>query len=576
MTRVRRLRLLVLAGLISLLPAAAVPAAEPARPGDPSARVLAEVVLPDLRATLGHLEATMAAVAPGTLPPGALTAMAGARFKDPGLSGLGAGPVVVMVVAPEGAAGTPGAVLFLPVKDPKAYQDATAAMGLTSSSARGLLIAASDARALPAARALESRYRAIGAEKASASLDLRLRINAPRLMELYGPLLRLGASSMIEKMSQAPAAGTGKAPPAFVASILRLELLGVLALLEQIEEARVDLAFLPDSVASETVLAARPGTALADLAQAPPPGPNRAAAIVAGTGTMAGWYRFDGARFSTFVLGILREAPADPGLAAILTPEVLELIREAGAVYTGEGAMSADFRPGAGGTPEMKVQAVAGVADEGRALAMLERTYAFVSPLMESIVESGQEVKFALEKNVRQTGGVPVHRVRLTPPKSTAKGKPAKGAKPAKAAPKPTTPSALPFNAFDVEFAFAHGYYLSASDAAGLDRLVARAATASEGAPTLQAEKAFGPGRQGYMDYDFLSVLKSMPVPEGQPNPFAALAEVEPAPLLYAFSMDGGKFSFEQRLPLKPLAGMMAAIKKAEALKPAKPQPETP
>jgi len=118
--RVRRLRLPALAGLSSLLFAAASPAAEPARPGDPSARVLAEVVLPDLRATLVHAEATLASVAPGTLPPGTLQAMLGAQLKDPGLAALGAGPVVALVLAPESASSAPGVVLYLPVKNAQA------------------------------------------------------------------------------------------------------------------------------------------------------------------------------------------------------------------------------------------------------------------------------------------------------------------------------------------------------------------------------------------------------------------------------------------------------------------------
>jgi len=571
--RVRRLRLPALAGLSSLLFAAASPAAEPARPGDPSARVLAEVVLPDLRATLVHAEATLASVAPGTLPPGTLQAMLGAQLKDPGLAALGAGPVVALVLAPESASSAPGVVLYLPVKNAQAYQDATAALGLASSSAKGLVIAASDAPTLASGRALEARYRAIGAARGSGPApDLRFRLFAPQVMEKYGPLLRLGASAMVDKMRETPAAAAGKAPPAVLFALMRLEVLGALAALEQLAEARVDLSLLPDVVASETVLVSRPGTALAELAQAPPPGPNRAASLLEGGGSLAGSYRFDGARLSAFMLGLIGSVPDDPALAAVLTPEVLEVLRESGSVYTGEGAMRMDFRPGKGEVPEMVMQAVAVVTDEARALALVERSFALLAPMLEGLAGPAEQVQVTLKKDVRRTGGVAVHSVRVAPRSPAAKVTAAKSKTKKAPATPPATP--FPFDAFDMQFAFTHGYYLAARDAAALDRLVARAGGPAEGASPLRAEKAFGPGHQGYMDYDILALLKSMPAPAGQPNPFGALAEGQSEPFLYAFSMEGGTMRFAQRMPLKPFASLVAAGKKAGAEKAEKvPQP---
>jgi len=563
-----------------VLLAAGVRAAEPVAK-DASARVLAELTLPDLKATLTHVEDVAASFAPsGTLLPGTLTALAGEKLKDPGLHGLAAGPIVVMVMAPDSAAATPGVVVFIPVKDGKAYQDATAGMGFASSSSRGLVIAASDARTLAAGRGLESRYRKAASLPARVARDFRLSLNAPRLMQLYGPLLQLGAAAAAEKLKEVPPSAKpgGTPPPEALAAIMRLEMAGAISLLEQLDELRVDLSLTPEALDSETVMVARPGTALAEVAQAPPAGPNRAAAILSGAGTMSASYRFDPARVSAFIVGLATAMSSDPALAGFLTPQVLDLIRESGAVYTGEAAMRMDMRPGR--MPPFAMEGVVGVTDEARALALADAGVALAVGWLDSLSHGSEPfpVQIKLERDVRRVGGVAVHRVRFSerpaPAKAPEKKTGGKKAAEKKAADKKAAdrkPADLKaadlfkIESFNTEFAFAHGYYLTAQDPADLDRLIGRAGQPGT-ASTLQAEKAFGPGKQAYVDYDFLGLLKAMPAFEpGKPDPFAALRGVTTEPMLYAVSLERGTIRFETRMPLSAFKALAAAAEKDKA-----------
>src|SRR5262245_66342988 len=82
--------------------------------GDTAPRRLGYVTIPDLRATLGRVEQVAAVVSPGTLAPGTLVAGLGAQLGDPGLAGLGHGPVVVGVLGGAPAARQPSLAPCVP------------------------------------------------------------------------------------------------------------------------------------------------------------------------------------------------------------------------------------------------------------------------------------------------------------------------------------------------------------------------------------------------------------------------------------------------------------------------------
>src|SRR5262245_8184039 len=108
--------------------------------GEAAPRRLGFVVIPDLRAMLGHVEQTASVVAPGTLPPGALTAGLGAQLGDPGLAGLGRGPVVLVLSSGATPAAPPSVSLFVPATSAEPYEKAMRAMGWTPTRAAGLVM----------------------------------------------------------------------------------------------------------------------------------------------------------------------------------------------------------------------------------------------------------------------------------------------------------------------------------------------------------------------------------------------------------------------------------------------------
>jgi hypothetical protein len=249
---------------------------------------------------------------------------------------------------------------------------------------------------------------------------------------------------------------------------------------------------------------------------------------------------------------ILKESASDPAAADLLTADVLDLVRQAGAAYGGQAA----YRMSAGTGGRLNVDAAFQVTDEARAMAMIEKGLLLFAPggAWATLLED-TKMSMTLQKNARRHAGVAVHRLKVKA-----------------AGTKPLTPeqkaAQAPFLR-DTEFAFAGGYYLSAQDAPALDALIDRAAAASA-APgpglVLRAEQAFGEGRHAYVDYDLVGLMKAVstmtPSPKGQPNPFAALPD-SAEPMLSAVTLSDGQIRWQSRLPLRSFALMSETAKKA-------------
>ena len=289
--------------------------------GDAVPRRLGFVVIPDLRATLGRVEQMAAVVAPGTLVPGALTAGLGAQIGDPGLGALGPGPVVLTLFSGASPAAPPSVAVFVPTSSPEPYERAMKAMGWTATVVPGLVMGHSPKGAPPRAE----DYPRVAAEAFTG--DLRLSLNAVEVMDVYGKALSSAVDAMVAGLANTPAAKAEGAPrPASVARILQLEMRGLLMMLEQTDSVRMDVGLKPDAVVSETVIGARPGSALAELTTHPAAGGSAAAAFLEDPALMTATYQLDAARVSAFVNDLLRRASADPHTADLATPELQALL----------------------------------------------------------------------------------------------------------------------------------------------------------------------------------------------------------------------------------------------------------
>lgn len=533
---------------MSLLCAALLAVSGLAAGGDAGPRRLGYVVIPDLRATLGRVEQVASLVAPGTLPPGALAAGLGAQLGDPGLVALGRGPVVLILRRGTTPQGPPSVAAFIPTSSPEPYEKTLTTLGWSVSRAPGLVMGSSGKAPPPPA----DEYRRLEAEPFAG--DLRLSVNAVELMTTYGTAMQSALDTMASTVSSAPAGKTPGAPaPASIARLLQLEAVGLLLLLDQTESVVVDVNLQPDAVVSETVIAARPGSALAELASHAPAGANGAIGLLSRPSVMTAAYQLDGARVSAFGSDLLRRAAADPRTAALATPELQSLLDQWGRAFTGEAAVAMRSGPGAPLIAEMLLK----VRDEALALAFMEKGAALLAPggsWQRVYADLGVPMHVGLQKNVRRHVAVAVHRFQM---KMEAKDLPA------------DQQAQLALFVRDTDFAFAHGYLVSAQDPQALDGLLDRVLAARAAAPpTLQSVLAFGSGAHVYVDYDVFGLLRSvssaMPT-GGAANPFAALPPTDAHPLLYAVWLADERLRVQSKLPLQPIADLMKAFKKAEA-----------
>jgi hypothetical protein len=535
--------------LCALLPVDARAQAAPRR--------LGFLEIPDLRTTLAQVETMAAAVAPGTLPPGALAAGLAAKLGDPGLAGLGEGPALVMFLAPSAPMGAPGTAVFVPVVQAAPYEKAMVAMGWKTRRAGSVLLGGSTPEALAAA-AEETDYRSLAGR--AAGRDAHLMLDVALLMETYGPLLQLGMEAAGAKLAAAPPSEGKPAtapPPAAVAKLLQLEMKGLLLLLKQTAELRLDVDFQPDAVATDLRVAAVEGSALADLANQEPPRANGSAALLSRAGFMTATYQMDGPRVAAFVASLVREMSADPQGAGLVSPALVALVEQWGRAFTGEAAVTM----GEGSTSPLVAETVMKVSDEAAALEVMDKSAALFAPggaWHALYSDMGVGMHMAVQKNVRRHAGVPVHRFKMA----------------VDAAAKAVSEDQKALHAMmarDMEFAVVRGYLVSTQDAAALDAVIDRALAArARPAPVLHAAQAFGEGRHAYLDYDVFGLLRAvvgaMPRDKGSAIPFAALPPTA-APLMYGVSFVDGQVRVETKVPLSPFAQMAETFKKAAPAK---------
>jgi len=552
-------------GLVAALPCAAAPvpapAAEPGRLA--AADSLGYIVIPDLQTLMAHAEASGNAVAPSAMPPGAAGTGLAQKLGLPGLEGLAAKPILLVLLKGAGPMGPPRPIVFLPLKDAakdaKSFESLLTGLNWKSRTAKGLLIASSTPEGLAAAAPLEAEYKRMTATPVGH--DLRLFLEMGRVMEAYGPMMQMGMDMALQPKPSTDPAKKDSTPSPALAKLLKAEVKAMLSFFGQVDHLQWDFDLQGEGLLSDTVLAARKGTPFDDVSRMPPPGQNRAAALLTGSGLMTAAYQFDAARVSAFLRTLLAPAAADA--PELLTPDVMALIDTLGTAYGSQAA----YRMASAPAGRLTVESVGEVKDEAKAMAVLEKAVGLVmpngpwAPLMED-----SKLVIGLQKNARRHAGVAVHRMTVKP----------------KIGGKPLTPAEkaaqTPF-LHDTEFAITHGYYLSAQDAAGLDALIDRAVAGPSGPGlSLRAAQEFGEGRHGYVDYDVIGLMKAVssmtPMPKGQPNPFASLPATGD-PLLVAFTFSDGKVRWQSRFPLKSFSQMSEATKKA-APSPAPPAPSAP
>jgi hypothetical protein len=191
------------------------------------------------------------------------------------------------------------------------------------------------------------------------------------------------------------------------------------------------------------------------------------------------------------------------------------------------------------------------VSDEAAYLAMMEKGAGLMAPggpVGELYKSMGMPMSMSLEKNVRQYGGVPVHRYRVT---FDIKGLPEAQAAQMKAMMK------------DNEFACVKGWMVGSQEPAALDALIDRAqGKGAGGGLSLHAVKVFGEGRHGYFDVDFVGLMKAtLSMMPAEANPMAGMfGALKPGePMTFAMTLGDGRALAQSRVPLDPFIQMAKA-----------------
>jgi len=118
------------------------------------------------------------------------------------------------------------------------------------------------------------------------------------------------------------------------------------------------------------------------------------------------------------------------------------------------------------------------------------------------------------------------------------------------------------------EQAIVKGFIVQSNDPAQLDKLI-DAVSKGDFSPNgvqLQSRSTFGEGRQFYMDYDFIGLMKAVAANDPK-NPAAPVfAKLTPgAPMLFALGFQNGRLVSEVSIPVGPISNMVKTFQEMGA-----------
>ena len=525
------LRSLMLVVLATVCAAEALP--QPA--ALPDAQIFAVVIVPNLKETLGRCEQIAELFAPGLVKAGALADLVGTRFDDPGLGKLAAGPLVV-VIGPGGMA--PSAALLIPSTEPELHAAAIRRTGVQVEIAGGLMVVGKKAADVALGQRLATSYASF-AEMAIDG-DMRVLIAPSRILAAYKPVLGGLIQVMTGQLAKQP---NGEQLAAF----LGLEVHALLMITDDIAALQIDVDLANQVVTTHTLLVAVPGSKLASAMVAPQPATAPAPALRMGNepGYMLCTARFNGVALYSWMADLLSDLQKKPEGATLISDDLITMTRDMSTVMNGGVAMRMHALDGA----PMSMDVAFDCQDATKLTSFYERMLTVMfgdTPIGRMYAAMGMSA--TLEHDVRKSGGFAVQRVHYV---LDADKMPAGQA------------DQMRNMMHDLEYAVIPGVALLSQNSASLDRLVQGGA----GEMTTHAAQSFGQNRDGYVDVDYLALMKAVfannPVMQGMP--FAAALATMPAsePTSMAWSAAEGRVSVDARVPLKPFADLTAAFRQA-------------
>ena len=506
----------------------------------------AVAIIPDLRASLGRIEQASLALSPDA-PPGQLMTQVGTMLGDPGLERLGAGACLI-AVGPGGAA--PSLALIIPSEDAAAYAAAAQGRGMKTEAIGSLVVMGRKAGDLALGKAVATEHAALTAT--SVARDMRVLIAPQRIITAYQPMLAGFTTMMTAQLAKQPNG-------AVAAKIVGIEVAGMLAALQDVDAMQLDLGLTGTVIVVDQVLQAKAESGLAKAFVAPPSADTRAVATRMGLepGYLVAIGRYHPQGTSAWLAELLASLREQPAGQDLIDDGMIAMVREWGEAV--DGAFAVRMR--AVGDHPMRMDGVNGARDGARVLALTKRMFSglFSDGAMAELYR-GMGIGMTFSDQARLVGTIPVAKAAYT---LDASKLPA------------DQQASMRTMMQDVEIAALPDSMLYSTVPADLDRLLVGG---WQPLPTA-AEHVIGGGRDGYLDLDWLGMMKATMRANAAALPAmaAALAKLPPGePMTAAWTVRDGRLLGELRLPMKPFADFSKAMQESVmgGMDGAAPQPE--
>jgi hypothetical protein len=557
---IKRLSCVVLCVLLAGV-ARGVEVPEPLNLG--SKDVSAYAVVPNLDTLLNNLDVLSATFNPDHKP-GTLKAMIGPMLGDPNLGNLDAGKPIALFLLKGPALKAPPQepppiVVFIPAKAAAPFDAALQKMQFQTEFKDGLLIAVTNPLLMEKAVGLKPLYDKL--KDAGLKNDARVFLGFTEILETYGDLMQKGADAFVQQMGAMPFPGAEPGKPSPMAAILKLELKGGIAFLNQTHALQADLQFKPDAILADTIYVAKAGSATADALVAPAEAQSKLSGLLPAESFLAGSMRINPQAYAAFMKKLVDALTKDADFKDMIDPKVAALMNDAGALFAGDGvfAMSADKE----GLPLTSY--AMSITDEKKYFEIMDAMMGLFAPdaaIGKLYASMGLNMKMELKKNVREHAGTKIHK--MIPNLDTSKMPPDQAAQ-------------MKQMVHDIEFAIVKGIYVGTSSAEALDKMIDQVAAGLQSVPApLKAAKTFGAGKFAYVDYDFVGLIKSTMA--AQPNnPIGMIfKQLKPdEPMQGAMVYDKGRLQTQLRIPLGPFQQMAKIFGQAAGpgIKPPPPPP---
>lgn len=511
--------------------AAAIPA--PAAIADETAFLV--VYIPDLLATIDHLEAAAVAVNPASLR-GMMKMGLGMTLGDPEFKAFGKGPVA-LVMGP--GMPKPTFALILPTTNAQGYIDALTVMGTMGKAVGNNVVLSELPDGLELGERIVAKLGDIGAKPVQG--DIRVLVAFDRVMQNYGAFLSqmaMMAGAMAGK--QAGQAEMTKLLPLYAAA---LQMIG-----GEVAMHQIDLGFNAQAITIDTITEAKPGSPLAKALIAPaamksaseqrlgPDGGAVMGSLCMNVPALGG--------YAKHVLGELMKRPEAKNLIPAEMPAIIDLAMKA---YTGDCAMR--LRGGEAKGPAFNTQAIYQVTDGTAALDAhfkgVELFFSDKNALGKMYQAMG--ITCVATRDARSVGTTKVHTLAMK--MDAAKQPAAQGEQMQRLMP-PT------------ELAVDKNFLLLAQGGA-IDGMLKAPAKG----PTLKARTVHGPGHAGYLDLDpaglALVFTGMMPFPVSDTTVTKLKAITTDQLFTGAADIDAGRARWTLTLPTKPMADIGKAFEGA-------------